>query len=228
MNAVIFDWPPATRVDRLISKTEMLARAGKPRGLRERLGRELAGISWACKLATSTLNLPPGGLPEIQVFRLRLKPGVATASEPLLRAIDQAIPSPLVFELEGESGLCTVAAPKRPSAAASGKLVSGAYLAGDWVGPDTPRQPLPVALDIAGLHKALLRTLVPLAPRRGETLDALLVRLDAVRTTERELSRLQARLGAEKQFKRKVAINREVREGQSRLEALTGDETAAQ
>lgn len=228
MNAVIFDWPPATRVDRLISKTEMLARAGKPRGLRERLSRELAGITWACKLATATLNLPPGGLPEIQVFQLRLKPGVATASEPLLRAIDQAIPSPLVFELESDAGLCTVAAPKRPSAASSGKLVLGAYLAGDWVGPDTARQPLPVALDIAGLHQALLRALVPLVPRRGETLDTLLARLDAWRAAERELDRLQARLGAEKQFNRKVTINRQVREAQSRLEGLAGDETAAQ
>ena len=47
MNAVVFDWPPATRVDRAISKTEVLARAGKPSGLRERLTRELAEISWA-------------------------------------------------------------------------------------------------------------------------------------------------------------------------------------
>lgn len=228
MNAVIFDWPPVTRVDRLISKTEMLARAGKPRGLRERLSRELAGISWACKLATPTLNLPAGGLPEIQVFRLRLKSGVDTASEPLLRAIDQAIPSPLVFELEGEAGIRTVAAPKRPSAAAAGKQVLGDYLAGDWVGAGTPAQPLPVALDVAGLHQALLRALVPLAPLRGESLDALLARLGEVRTAERELVRLHARLRAEKQFNRKVTINRELREAAARLEALTGNQTAAQ
>lgn len=221
MNAVALDWPAATRVDRLISKTEMLARAGKPAGLRERLGRELAGISWANKLATSSLNLPAGGLPEIQVFRLRLKPGIATASEPLLRAIDLAIPSPLVFELAGDAGVCTVAAPKRASASVAGKQVLGDYLRGDWIAADTPRQPLPVALDIAGLHLALLRALVPLQPRRAERLDALLERLAAVRSAERDCERLQAQLAREKQFNRKVAINRELREARARLGHLT-------
>lgn len=220
MNAVVFDWPPATRVDRAISKTEVLARAGKPSGLRERLTRELAEISWACKLATTTLNLPPGGLPEFQVFRLRLKPGVATASEPLLRAIDLAIPSPLLFEVTGDAGTYTVGAPKRASAATAGKQVLGAYIAGTWVGAGTARHPLPVALDLAGLHQALLRALVPLAGRRGETLDALLARLAAVRLAERDGIRLQARLHAETQFNRKVQINQQLRDAQRRLAQL--------
>lgn len=220
--AIVFDWPPATRVDRLISKTEMLARAGKPSGLRERLTREIARISWAHKLATGTLNLPPGGLPEIQVFRLRLKPGIATASEPLLRAIDHAIPSPLLFELEGDAGTCTVAAPKRANAAAAGRQALGDYLTGAWAGTDTPRQPLPVALDIAGLHQLLLRALVPLAPHRGESLDALLQRLAAVRSAERDCGRLQARLHSEKHFNRKVEINQQLRAARQRLEQLTG------
>lgn len=221
MTAVVFAWPPATRVDRLISKTEMLARAGKPAGLRERLRREVAEISWACKLATTTLNLPSGGLPEVQVFQLRLKPGIAQASEPLLRAIDHAIPSPLLFELSGDAGTCTVAAPKRASVAASGKQVLGDYIAGDWMPAETPRQPLPVALDMAGLHQALLRALVPLPARRGESLDALLARLTAVRTAERDCQRLQAQLGREKQFNRKVEINRTLRAAQSTLDQLT-------
>lgn len=219
MNAVVFDWPTTTRVDRLISKTEMLARAGKPPGLRERLTRELAGISWAHKLATATLNLPSGGLPEIQVFRLRLKPGIAVASEPLLRAFDQAIPSPLLFELVGAAGTCTVAAPKRASVVV-GKQVLGDYIAGDWVPSDAPRQPMPVALDIAGLHQALLRSLVPLPPRRGEGLDALLARLGSVRAAERDVARLQNRLDGERQFNRKVEINRLLREAKSRLRSL--------
>ncbi len=221
MTAVVIDWPAATRVDRILSKTELLARAGKPAGLRERLRHELSGLSWACKLATATLNLPPGGLPEIQVFRLQLKPSVATASESLLRAIDGAIPSPLVFELHGDAGIRTVAAPKRPSAAAGGKRVLGDYLAGEWASPEAPRQPLPVALDIAGLHQALLRALVPLSPRHGEDLDTLLERLSAVRAVERELARLQSRLAAEKQFNRKVTINQALREAQLRLQRLT-------
>lgn len=224
MNAVVFDWPPATRVDRLISKTEMLARAGKPAGMRERLTRELAEISWACKLATLTLNLPAAGLPEVQVFRLRLKPGIETASTPLLRAIDMAIPSPLVFEIIGESRICTMAAPKRPSVGTTGKLVLGHYISGRWLPLDCARQTLPVALDIAGLHQALLLALVPLSVRRGEGLEALLVRLAAIRAAERDCVQLEKLLDREKQFNRRVEINRKLRKTRELLATLTDRE----
>ena len=77
-----------------------------------------------------------------------------------------------------------------------------------------------MALDIAGLHQALLRALVPLAPHPGETLEALLARLAAVRLAERDVARLQAQLHGETQFNRKVQINQKLREAQRQLAQL--------
>lgn len=81
-----------------------------------------------------------------------------------------------------------------------------------WLPQDTSRQPLPVALDVAGLYRELLHALIPLPARAGESLRDQLDRLARVRTAERECARLEATLAREKQFNRKVEVNRALRE----------------
>ena len=139
---------------------------------------------------------------------LRLKSGVVDVSESVLRAMDQAIPSPILFEIQGESGIRVAAAYKRPNEADAGKCVLGDYLRGDWQSADTPRQPLPVALDMTGLYRELLRGLIPLPPRAGEGLRQQLERLSAERAAARECRRLENQLNGEGQFNRKVEFNR--------------------
>jgi hypothetical protein len=217
--AVLFDYPVRAAVGTSIPKARIVART-RTRGLRDRLSAQVAEIGWAYKLARVSLNLAANAeLPEFQVFRVTLKPGVKTIAEPLLRAIDQAVPSPILFEVVTDSGVCTVAAYKRPNEADASKQVLGEYLWGDWLPRDAPRQPLPVALDVAGLYRELLRTLIPLPARAGESLRDHLDRLAQVRAVERECARLEALLTREPQFNRKVEINRRLREARLALRA---------
>lgn len=67
--------------------------------------------------------------------------------------------------------------------------------------------------------RELLRCLVPLSARRGETLRDQLERLAQVRAAVRECARLEAQLAREKQFNRKVKINCALREAVARLQA---------
>lgn len=214
---VLFDYPERAAVGNTIPKAQIVARA-RTRGLRDRLSAQVADIRWAYKLAGVSLNLAASAeLAEFQVFRVTLKPGIQTIAEPLLRAIDQAVPSPILFEVVGDSGICTAAAYKRPNEADASKEVLGEYLWGDWLRRDAPRQPLPVALDVAGLYRELLRTLIPLPARAGESLRDQLDRLAQVRTAERECASLEALLAREKQFNRKVEVNRALREARLAL-----------
>ena len=219
MSPMLFQYPERAAFNKDVPKARILASAKGRRGLRDRLSAELAGIVWASKLAPVSLNLPAAGdVAEIQVFRLTLKPGVVDVSEPVLRAVDLAIPSPILFEIHGESGVRMVAAFKRPSEADASKQVLGDYLRSDWLPVDAPRQPLPVALDMAGLYRELLRTLIPLPARSGESLPVQLERLAAVRATERECGRLENQLNSETQFNRKVELNRMLREAHRALQ----------
>ncbi|MDQ3525843.1 MAG: DUF4391 domain-containing protein [Chloroflexota bacterium] len=220
LKGVLFHYPPRAALNRNVPKARILAGAKVRRGLRDRLTAELAQIVWASKLATVSLNLPASAeVAEIQVFRLTLKPDVADVGEPVLRALDQAIPSPILFEVQGDPGIKTVAAYKRPSEADAGKWVLGDYLRGDWLPIDASRQPLPVALDMAGLYRELMRALIPLPPRAGESLREQLERLSAARAAERECARLENQLNGETQFNRKVEINRLLREARHTLQS---------
>ncbi len=226
MSGPLFAYPPSARLERLLPKSRLLAQAPNRRGLKERLSQQVEEIVWAYTLSPGSLNLPASpDVAEVQVFRLRLKPGQprpehARPDTALLHAIDQAIPSPLLFELQGDAGLCTAAAYKRPSEADASRWVLGETLFGDWLPADSPRQALPVALDMAGLYRALLRALIPLPARAGESLRTQLERLSQLRQVERECQRLAAQMAAEPQFNRKLDLNRRLRVCQDTLEQL--------
>jgi len=99
---VLFQWPASAHFGEVVAKVKIVA-ASPARGLRERLREQVASVEWAYKLAPISLNMASSPLvPEVQVFRVTLKPGVTGKLEPLLRGIDQAIPSPVVFELAGD------------------------------------------------------------------------------------------------------------------------------
>lgn len=215
--AVLFDYPTQAAVGNIIPKTQIVARA-RARGLRDRLSAEVAEVRWAYKLARISLNLVASpDLSEFQIFRITLKPGIKIIAESLLHAIDQAVPSPIAFEIVAGSKICTVAAYKRVNEADVTKQVLGDYLWGDWLPQDASRQPLPVVLDVAGLYRELLRSLIPLSARPGESLRDQLDRLAMVRAAERECARLEVQLNREKQFNRKIEINRLLREARRAL-----------
>jgi hypothetical protein len=89
----------------------------------------------------------------------------------------------------------------------------------DWMrrkSADTPRLPLPVALDLSALHDQLIRQHLPLPARPDETLREHVARVQEIHAKQREASQLKGRLQREKQFNRKVELNQ-------RLRALLGD-----
>lgn len=147
-------------------------------------------------------------MPEIQVFTVALK--TPELSEDVLRCIDQAIPFPIFYQLTFEGRIKTKAAYKRPND--TGKWVVDGYFETDWQFSDVERSELPIALDLAGLYEQMLRRLLPLPPRTGESLKAQVERLGQIRSKENECRKMEARLNKEKQFNRKVELNAQLRQ----------------
>lgn len=176
-------------------------------------------IAWAYKLSPETIHLPAKpAVPEIEVFEVALKqPDVSHA---VLRCIDKAMPRPILFNLRFEGRTQPIAAYKRPSDAASDQWVVGDYHAAPWQTDGDTRPALPVALDLASLYEQLLRQHLPVPARAGETLRDQLDRLAALAAKQATIARLEARLNAEKQFNRKVALNAELRDLQKIAMAL--------
>lgn len=228
----LFDYPHRARLGRLVPKNRIVV-AGKPsRRVRDQLTTQVAKIVWQYKLAPETVNLQGSKpVPEIQVFSLVLKPAGVGEELPvdILRCIDRAIGFPLIFELttsreDGGAGdqIRVAATYKRPSEADASKWVIGEYFATDWLSADTARAPLPVALDLGRLYEQMLRQLIPLPARQGESMVDLVERHRRIAVKERERRRLEARLNRENQFNRKVELNQQLRQLHEELSALEG------
>lgn len=215
----LFEYPTAAAVSRLVAKSRIYHYARPPQAVRELFVAQVREITWAYKLAPETINLPPrDGVSEIQVFHLDLKQ--SELEEAVLRTIDRAISFPIMFELRRQGRTKPIAAYKRPNDANADKRVIESYFQTDWQPEETERAFLPVALDLSQLYTQMLRSLIPLAPRPGETLHQQTERLTLVRSKERQVRRAEARLRRERQFNHKVAVNAELHRLRAELERL--------
>jgi hypothetical protein len=226
----LINYPGRARLDRVVPKNRIVVAGSPSRRVRDQLTSQVARIVWQHKLSPETVNLHASkAVPEIQIFRLELKPGEFSDALPVdvLRCIDRAIGFPLMFEITASrvdgrvSDRIRVAATyKRPSEADASKWVIGDYFATDWLPVGTPRSPLPVALDLPRLYEQLLRQLIPLHARPGESMTALVERLGRITTMQSECRRLEARIQREKQFNRKVELNQHLRALKAERDAL--------
>lgn len=226
----LIDYPERARVGRVVPKNRIMVAGTAGRRLRDQLTAQVARITWQYKLAPETLNLKgSNAVPEIQIFRLALKPPGVSDQLPveMLKCIDRAIGFPLIFELTSsrEDGarrdaIRVSATYKRPSEADPSKWVIDDYFATDWLPADTPRAPLPVALDLPRLYEQLLRELLPIQARPGESMTALMARHGRITAKQRECRRLEARIQREKQFNRRVELNRQLRALKTELDTL--------
>lgn len=212
-------YPSQAAFGRPLPKTKIYEHSKVNTQLKDLFVKEVEQIVWQYKLAPETVNLPARPpVQEIQVFSLKLKTSELNLA--VLRAIDGAVPFPILFELNFESRAQVVACYKRPSQVDASRWVTSAYFSSPWLPCDTPRVPLPLALDLASLYEQLLHRLVPVAPRPQEPMDALIERLERVAALQREVERTRTRMGREKQFNRKVEINATLRSLNTELEQL--------
>lgn len=212
-------YPGQAAFGRVLPKNKIYEHSGASARLQRLFAQQVEQIIWQYKLAPETIKLPARpGVPEIQVFSIRLK--TAGLSEDVLRCIDQAIPFPIIFELTFGGRTQMTAACKRPSEADAARWVLSGYFASQWLPSDGPRSAMPLALDMAQLYKTLLQASMPLPARPQETLAEWAARVELAQTKRREIEKIQARLNREKQFNRKVEINATLRQLKTELQEL--------
>lgn len=238
--ALLYDWPRAAAFGRAIPKNRIYEHSRAKAALKDLFVRDVRQIIWSHKLAPETINLEPTEhVAEIQVIRIVSR--TAMPDHEVLRAIDRAIPFPLIFEIIHEHRIRMIAAYKRPSEAGGGRWLTGEYFEGEWAPEDTPRLPLPLALNLGALYEKLLSPLVEgktarllsgimsqaqqALPRAAGTegsmpLQERLALAEAIRRQVREVERLKARLARTKQFNRRVEVNAELRAAKQALQEL--------
>jgi hypothetical protein len=212
-------YPAQAAFGRTLPKSKLYTHSHAGTRLKNLFVQQVEQIVWQFKLAPETINLPARpAVPEIQVFAIQLK--TPELNLDVLRAIDQAVQFPIIFELAHAGRAQVVACHKRPSEADAGRWVLSDYFASGWLADHAERGAMPVALHLGSLYEQLLRALLPLPARPHETLAEHVARLDALTAKQREADRTAAKLEKERQFNRKVAINADLRRLQSELDTL--------
>jgi hypothetical protein len=212
----LYRWPSAAQFGRVVPKSKFYEHGNVGTALREKFVEDIQRVTWAYKLAESTIRLQgTQAVPEIQVFTVETKGG--DVGDDVLTAIDKSVHFPIIFEVSTGDEVRAVAAHKT-LIGTTPKV--GAYFTTAWLPHDSARAPLPTAIDLAGLYEALLASLLPVVSRRGEPVSDAIDRMDRAKKLEREITALERKLRTELQLNRKVELRRHLKDRQAALTAL--------
>lgn len=188
--------------------------------VKKRFVTEVGEIVWQYKLSKDTINLPPGdGITEIQVFKITLK--IPEFSRAVLKVIDKAVPYPIFYRLMYKDRINRAVAYKRVSGNSADNCVVEDYFEAGRTDAVASEIPLPVALDLKSLYEQMMVLYIVLTVRGNESLGELVERTQKIRRKQHELQALETKVAREKQFKKKVDINAQIRDIDGELVLLS-------
>jgi hypothetical protein len=208
---MLFSYPKAAFFGKVLPKNKIYLQAKPTKRIQDLFVRQVDKITWLYKLSKETTNLSPGKeVLEIEIFHILLKE--EHLHKDIISTLDRAIPHPVIYEVEFDNKIKSIAAFKRPNEKASGKSVVGRHFESQWFKCDMQRDSLPPVLDLATMYKKLLQSLYPSRPHDSEDLANYAQRMEDIMKKTDELNMLKKRLKSEKQYNRKVEINRGINE----------------
>ncbi len=216
-----YRFPKKTVFDRIVPKEKIYQTASVDQKRKRFFIDQIERIKWTYKLAPETINITASEtVKEIQVFTLTLKTSIL--SDLVLKTIDRAVPSPILFILEYDSKIRYRAAYKRPSEANKKKSVLSDYFGHEIFESysDAAASSLPTALNLARLYDAFLKNLIPLQVRLGESMAQMVMRYEEIEKLQKKQHRLAAKIHSTKQFNRRVDVNQELKTVQEQIKVL--------
>jgi hypothetical protein len=212
----LYEYPSQAYYGRPVAKSKIYEHAKPGSSIKKLLTDQVVQIVWEYKLAPETINIPQTKLiNEIQIFKVALKNG--ELNNAVLRAIDSAVHSQLIYELTFEDKIKCIACCKLPD---NNKMMLSNYFETDWLPISSKRVSLPVVLNLHALYEKLISPLLPIPALHGETLVQRVERIALIQEKEKEILKCEHNLRKVKQFNRKVEMNGELRRLKQELEQL--------
>ena len=221
----LYKFPPQAKVDRLIPKNKFYEQGKANTKIEQLFVDQVENIRWAYKLASSTIHLQDQeDLKEIQIFRVKIR--VEDLDMSILSFIDKLILTPIVFEVVYQDKVKVVATYKRLNQADKTKAVIGQYYASEWL-EDHDRVELPIYLKLADLYEHFIAQILPIALSKDQendnesfSIELQLQKSQQLESLQKQLDKLKSKLRTEKQFNRKVELNKHIHALESDLKKL--------
>ena len=218
----LYKFPQQAKVDRLIPKNKFYEQGKANTKIEQLFVDQVENIRWAYKLASSTIHLQDQeDLKEIQIFRVKSR--VEDLDVSILSFIDKLILTPIIFEVVYQDKVKVVATYKRLNQADKTKAVIGQYYASEWL-EDHDRVELPLYLKLADLYEHFIAQILPIALSKDQendnesvSIELQLQKSQQLESLQKQLDKLKSKLRNERQFNRKVELNKKVSELESQL-----------
>ncbi|MDC0461602.1 DUF4391 domain-containing protein [Alphaproteobacteria bacterium] len=219
----LFRYPEKAKFGQIIPKAKIYEHAKLKPAQKARFVDLIQQIRWAHKLAPETTNLSAtDDVREIQILRIRITQ--RNLSDDMLRIIDSAIPSTVIFELIYQGQIQVKGAHKQRKTEGSSRSSLSSYFASEWMSEDASRSDLPQALNLGILYDKILSELInPDAPKHGEVVTSLADKVahqENIKAKEAEIAKIEQKLRRTKQFNKKQEINSALKKAKSDLEIL--------
>ena len=219
----LFCYPEKAKFGQIIPKAKIYEHAKLKPVQKAQFVDLIQQIRWAHKLAPETTNLSAtDDVREIQILRIRINQ--RDLPDDILRIIDSAIPSTVIFELIYQGQIQVKAAYKQRKTEGSSHSSLSSYFASDWMDEDANRSDLPQALNLGIMYDKVLSELINSdAPNHDEVMTSLadkVVHQEGIKTKEAEITQIEQKLRRTKQFNKKQEINSALKKAKSDLEIL--------
>ena len=221
----LYKFPPQAKVDRLIPKNKFYEQGKANSKIEQLFVNQVENIRWAYKLASSTIHLQDQeDLKEIQIFRVKSR--VEDLDVSILSFIDKLILTPIIFEVVYQDKVKVVATYKRLNQADKTKAVIGQYYASDWL-EDADHVELPFYLKLADLYEHFIAQLLPIASSKEQenddesvSIELKLQKAQQLESLLKQFDHLKSKLRKEKQFNRRVELNKQLQDLQLQIDNI--------
>ncbi len=202
--------PQSAYFNKFIPKSKFYEKAGINSKLQAEFVDKIQRITWKYKLAESTINIAKSPkVEEIQIFELELK--VKYQPLQILKAIDKAIPYPILYILSYKESYAF-------AIAYDDEYIKNRYYFSDW---DQEINFDFTGLDLEKVYQKLVRALLAYDKPQEEVQQAINYDYQ-INMIENRIDKLTLKMRREKQFNKKVDINRELMEATDKLKKLKG------
>lgn len=203
-----FALPPQAFVNRFVPKSKFFEKAVVNTKLKKEFTDSIQKITWLYKLADETIGIK--GTPEveeIQIFEIQLKEQIIPKN--VLRVIDKTIPYPILYLFTYDTHFAYGITRKGDS--------SKNYYFSDW---DRAISFNFSAITLEKVYQGIIKQFIDDTGESDADFDTLIETDKARKLLEREISILKNKITNEKQFNRKVELNKTLQDKKKDLESL--------
>ncbi len=201
--------PKETFVNKFVAKTKFYEKAGLNSKLQKEFAHKIQKITWKYKLAESTVGIAKTeAVTEIQIFEIELKEQIIPKN--VLKVIDKSIPYQILYRFVYDENVAYGITLKENTSVEN-------YYFSDWNAD--------IAFDFTGIdlekvYQKLVKAFVRDEAQNKGSFSEIINVDKKIKTLEAEIAALESKISKEKQFNRKVEINKVLLEKKAMLKRI--------